>query len=135
MRPKKIILCVDHNENDLSVLKFLLVINGYRVVSATSGQEAIGVFTDTQVDLVLADSNLPQMTGGQLVSRLKQMAGHVPMILLGDPQKMGSETHHADLLLAKRNCPPNELLERVKLMSSRKRGPRKGMRLVHAPAA
>ncbi len=126
MRPKKIILCVDDNEQDLSVLKFMLSTNGYRVVSATSGQEAIGVFADLPVDLVLADCSMPQMSGSQLVDRLKQIAGHVPMILLGDPQRMNGEMHGADALLAKRNCSPQELLERIKVMSARKRGPRKG---------
>ena len=44
MRPKKVILCVDDNEQELSVLKFMLATNGYRVVSACTGQEAIGIF-------------------------------------------------------------------------------------------
>jgi CheY-like chemotaxis protein len=126
MRPKKIILCVDDNEQELSLLKFMLATNGYRVVSASTGQEAIGVFSRTQVDLVLADFAMPAMDGNQLVARLKRMGPHVPMILLGDPQKMGSEMHAADALLAKRNCSPQELLERIKIMSARKRGPRKG---------
>lgn len=126
MRPKKIILCVDDNEQELSVLKFMLATNGYRVVSATNGKDAIDIFADTQVDLVLTDFSMPQMNGGQLVDRLKQMAAHVPMIMLGDPQRMGSEMHAADALLAKKNCSPVELLERVKVMSARKRGPRKG---------
>jgi hypothetical protein len=61
-----------------------------------------------------------------LVDRLKQIAGHVPMILLGDPQRMGGDIHAADALLAKKNCSPQELLERIKVLSARKRGPRKG---------
>lgn len=126
MRPKKIILCVDDNEQELSVLKFMLATNGYRVVSATSGQEAIGIFAETPVDLVLADFGMPQMDGSQLVHRLKRMASHVPMILFGDPQRMSSEIHAADALVAKKNCSPQELLERIKVMSARKRGPRKG---------
>ena len=126
MRPKKVILCVDDNEQELSVLKFMLATNGYRVVSATNGQEAIGIFAGTPVDLVLADYAMPQMDGNQLVDRLKQIAPHVPMILLGDPQKMGGEIHAADALLAKKNCSTQELLERIRLMSARKRGPRKG---------
>jgi CheY-like chemotaxis protein len=134
MRPKKIILCIDDNELELSVLKFMLATNGYRVVSATSGQEAIGIFAETAVDLVLADFGLPQMNGSQLVERLKQIASHVPMILLGDPQKMSGEMHSADALLAKKNCSPQDLLERIKVMSARKRGPRKGSLRV-APAA
>jgi two-component system response regulator CpxR len=126
MRPKKIILCVDDNEQELSVLKFMLATNGYRVVSATNGQEAIGIFAEYPVDLVLSDHGLPQMDGCQLVERLKQIAGHIPMILLGDPQRMGGVMHSADAVLAKKNCSPQELLERIKVMSARKRGPRKG---------
>ena len=126
MRPKKIILCVDDNEQELSVLAFMLSTNGYRVVSACTGQEAIGIFSEMQVDLVLSDFGMPQMNGNQLIDRLKQIASHVPMILLGDPQKMSSEMHAADALLAKKNCTPQELLERIKVMSARKRGPRKG---------
>jgi CheY-like chemotaxis protein len=126
MRPKKVILCVDDNEQELSVLKFMLATNGYRVVAATNGREAIGIFSETAVDLVLADYSMPQMNGCQLVERLKQIAAHVPMILLGDPQKMAGEMHAADALLAKKNCSSQELLERIKVMSARKRGPRKG---------
>ena len=126
MRPKKVILCVDDNEQELSVLKFMLATNGYRVLSATNGQDAIALFSENQVDLVLADHSMPQMNGGQLVERLKQIASHVPMILLGDPQKMAGEMHLADALLAKKNCSSQELLDRIKVMSARKRGPRKG---------
>jgi len=126
MRPKKVILCVDDNEQELSVLKFMLATNGYRVVSALTGQEAIGIFAEIPVDLVLADFAMPQMNGCQLVDRLKEIAAHVPMVLLGDPQKMSREMHAADALLAKKNCSAQELLERIKVMSARKRGPRKG---------
>ena len=134
MRPKKIILCVNDNEQELSVMSFMLNTNGYRVVPATSGQEAIEIFSGMQVDLVLADYSMPQMNGNQLVNRLKQIASHVPMILLGDPQAMGGQIHVADALLAKKQCSPQELLERVKIMSARKRGPRKGT-MRHAPVA
>jgi CheY-like chemotaxis protein len=134
MRPKKIILCVNHNELELSVLSFTLSTNGYRVVAANNGQDAIGIFTDTNVDLVLSDYAMPQMNGDQLVKSLKQIAAHVPMILLGDPQKMGDHLHGADALLAKKTGAPMELLERIKVMSARKRGPRKGTPRMVPPA-
>ena len=79
---------------------------------------------------------MPQMNGDQLVKRLKQIASHVPMILLGDPNKMGDSLHGADALLAKKNSSPHELLERIKVMSARKRGPRKGStRIAHPQLA
>ena len=127
MRPKKVILCVNDNEQELSVLRFMLSTNGYRVLAASNGQEAIAVFASApQIDLVLADTNMPQMSGDQLVQRLKRMAAHVPMLLLGDAPAMGGEIHAADAMLVKRNCSAQELLERIKVMSARKRGPRKG---------
>jgi two-component system, OmpR family, response regulator CpxR len=126
MRPKKVILCVDDNEQELSVLTFMLATNGYRVLTALNGQEAVEVFSSASVDLVLTDFAMPQMNGNQLIDRLKQIASHIPMIMLGDPQKMGGDIHAADLLLAKKNCSAQELLERIKTMSARKRGPRKG---------
>ena len=134
MRPKKVILCVNDNEQDLSVLKFMLATNGYKVLSASTGQEAIVLFCSIQVDLVLADFNMPQMNGDQLVGRLKRIASHVPMLLLGDPQTMDGQIHQADAMLAKKNCSPLQLLEKVKQMSARKRGPRKGT-LRQAPVA
>jgi two-component system, OmpR family, response regulator CpxR len=133
MRPKKIILCVDANENDLSVLSFMLSTNGYRVLAAHNAHEAIGFYSEHAVDLVLASHALPPGNGDQLVRKLKQIAHHVPMILLGDPLKMGDQIHGADALLAKKNCPPHELLERIKVMSARKRGPRKGSTRMQPP--
>lgn len=133
MRPKKVILCVDDNEQDLSVLRFMLSTNGYRVLAASNGQEAIAAFASApQIDLVLADANMPHMSGGQIVERLKRMAAHVPMILLGDAPAVTGEIHAADAMLARKNCSTQELLERIKVMSARKRGPRKGtQRVLH----
>lgn len=131
MRPKKIILCVDDNEQDLSVTSFMLSTNGYRVLSATSAAQAMELFNENAVDLVLADYSLPQTNGAQLIDRLKQVQGHVPMILLGDPQRMAGEMHVADALLAKKSLSAQDLLERIKVMSARKRGPRKGSVRTH----
>ena len=41
MRPKKTILCVDDNEQILSVRTFLLETRGYRVIAATNAQQAL----------------------------------------------------------------------------------------------
>jgi two-component system, OmpR family, response regulator CpxR len=127
MRPKKVILYVDDNEQELSVLKFTLETNGYRVLTATNGQEAIAIFASApQIDLVLTDHQMPQMSGSQLVQKLKRMASHVPIILFGEAQAANGEIHSADAVVVRKNCLSQELLERIKVMSARKRGPRKG---------
>lgn len=126
MRPKKIILCVDDNEQDLSVRKFMLSTNNYRVLPALTGAEALELFTSEPVDLVLADYNMPKMNGVQLIEKLKQISSHVPMVLLAENQQLSAEGHRADAVLNKKSCTPQELLERIRIMSARKRGPRKG---------
>jgi CheY-like chemotaxis protein len=133
MRPKKTILCVDDNEQTLSVRKFLLETRGYRVLTATSGHEAISQFSSTQIDLVLTDLGLPQMDGNALIGHLKEISPEVPMILTSDTVRAGERAHRADAFLAKGCYTPTELIERIRVMSARKRGPRKAVAPTHAP--
>ena len=126
MRPRKVILCVNDNEIELSVLSYMLDVNGFHVLQASSGEEAIQIFSAYNIELVLADYAMPKMDGCTLIAKLKQIASYVPMILLGDPASMGGKIHLADALLAKKQTTNAELLERIKVMSARKRGPRKG---------
>jgi CheY-like chemotaxis protein len=125
MRPKKTILCVDDNEQTLSVRKFLLETRGYRVHTAINGQDAIALFSSTQIDLVLTDLSLPQMDGNALIGHLKEIAPEIPMILTSDLVRAGERPHRADAFLAKGCCSPADLIERIRIMSARKRGPRK----------
>ncbi len=130
MRPKKTILCVDDNEQTLSVRKFLLETRGYRVHTALNGHDAIALFSSTQIDLVLTDLGLPQMDGNMLIGHLKEISPDTPMILTSDTVRAGERSHRADAFLAKGCCSPAELIERIRVMSARKRGPRKAVQPV-----
>ena len=125
MRPKKTILCVDDNEQALSVRKFLLETRGYRVVTANSAHEALEIFQNKGVDLVLGDLIMPQMDGNEMVQRMKEIAPEVPMMLLSGTVKAFDRACHADAFLPKGACSPVELLERIRVMIARKRGPKK----------
>jgi two-component system response regulator CpxR len=82
MRPKKTILCVDDNEQALSVRKFLLETRGYRVLTASSSEHALELFRDGGIDLVLSDLIMPYMDGNELIRRMKEIASEVPAILI-----------------------------------------------------
>jgi CheY-like chemotaxis protein len=125
MRPKKTILCVDDNEQGLAVRKFLLETRGYRVISTFSAQEAIEVLRNGGIDLVLGDLIMPQMDGNEMVQRMKEIAPEVPMMLLSGTVKAFDRASHADAFLPKGACSPVELLERIRVMIARKRGPKK----------
>lgn len=133
MRPRKVILCVDDNEQALSVRKFLLETRGYRVISALSSEEALDIFRSGGIDLVLSDLLMPQMDGNELVRRMKEFMPEVPMILLSGTVKAFDRASHADAFLPKGACTPLEMLEKIRIMSARKRGPKKAHGPYHAP--
>ncbi|MBT9331049.1 response regulator [Paracidobacterium acidisoli] len=128
MRPKKTILCVDHNEQALAVRKFMLETRGYRVITALSSEEALEVFRNGGIDLVLSDLLMPQMDGNELVRRMKDMTPEVPTILMSGTVKAFERANRADAFLPKGACTPVEMLERIRIMIARKRGPRKTLR-------
>ncbi|WP_158749158.1 response regulator [Acidobacterium sp. S8] len=131
MRPRKVILCVDDNEQALSVRKFLLETRGYRVLTALSGEEALEAFRSGGIDLVVSDLLMPQLDGNELVRRMKEITPEVPMLLLSGTVKAFDRASHADAFLPKGACAPLELLERIRIMIARKRGPKKVLRPYH----
>ncbi len=128
MRPKKVILCVDDNEQTLAVRKFLLETRGYRVISARDGATAIEILEQGGIDLVLGDLLMPQMDGNEMVRRMKQLSPEVPMILISGTVKSFERANRADAFLPKGASSPVELLERIRVMIARKRGPKKSVR-------
>lgn len=126
MRPKKTILCVDDNEQALSVRKFMLETRGYRVLTASSSAQALEIFREGGIDLVLSDLIMPLMDGNELVRRMKELAPEVPAILISGSVKAFDRANRADAFLPKGACSAVELLERIRVMVARKRGPKKG---------
>lgn len=125
MRPKKTILCVDDNDQALAVRKFLLETRGYRVIAVHTPEEAIERFREGGIDLVLGDVVMPQMDGNEMVRRMKDIAPEIPMILISGTVKAFERANRADAFLPKGACTPVEMLERIRVMIARKRGPRK----------
>jgi CheY-like chemotaxis protein len=133
MRPKKTILCVDDNEQTLSVRKFLLETRGYRVIIAANAAEALDTFRRGGIDLVLGDLVMPHMDGNEMVRHMKEIAPEVPMILVSGSVKQFERANRADAFLPKGASNPAEMLERIRVMIARKRGPKKTPRTPFLP--
>ena len=129
MRPKKTILCVDDNEQVLSVRKFLLETRGYRVMSVhTPGDalEALERALPGQIDLLLCDLLLPGMDGNELVRRAKSLHPELPAMIVSGTVQSFDRAGAADVFLPKGASSPAELIERIRVLVARKRGPKKG---------
>lgn len=137
MRPRKIILCVDDNEQVLSVRKFLLETRGYRVLTATSGHEALEIVerhAAGELSLLLSDLLMPQMDGAELVRRVRELQPGLPTLMVSGTVAQFERGSVADVFLPKGACSPVELLERVRVLVARKRGPKKAVQTADAGA-
>ena len=136
MRPKKVILCVDNNETALSVRTFLLETRGYRVISASTSQQAIEILERTvpgTLDLLIADLLLPGMDGNELVRRSKQMHPTLPCLIVSGTVSTYERAMAADAFLSKGAGSAVELLERIRVLVARKRGPKKHIPPTYTP--
>lgn len=125
MRPKKVILCIDDNEQVLSIRKFMLETRGYRVITTVSAEESLNHIERGGIDLVLCDLVMPKIDGNELIKRMKKIAPEVPMMLISGSMKSMDRDSDADCFLPKGACSPTELLEKLRIMIARKRGPKK----------
>src|SRR6184192_3706951 len=127
MKPKRTILCVDDNEQSLSIRKVLLETRGYRVLTCATGEEALERFKKGGVDLVLTDLIMPGLDGTRLIEQIKGLSPQTPAILLSGRVRMYDRDTRADVFLPKGMYAPAELLERIRLLLVRKRGPKKAI--------
>ena len=67
------VLLVDDEPSILSALRRVLRREGYRVLVAESAAAALGVLARETVEVIVSDQRMPQMTGTELLSRVKTL--------------------------------------------------------------
>lgn len=128
MRPKKTILCVDSNESILSVRTFFLETRGYRVLPAQTAHGALELIERSlpgSIDLLLCDLLMPQIDGNEIVRRAKQLHPSLPAMIVSGTVNSIDRALAADVFLPKGAASPAEIIERIRVLVARKRGPRK----------
>jgi len=76
------ILIVDDEKNYQIILKTLLSQEGYEVLSAGDGITALRIFQDSDIDLVITDLKMSNMSGLELLERIKALNESVPVIIM-----------------------------------------------------
>ena len=80
----KTIMIVDDSASIRTVVGIALRGEGYTVIEAKDGQDAINKLTGQKVNLIISDVNMPIMDGITFVKHVKQMAAYkfTPIIML-----------------------------------------------------
>jgi DNA-binding response OmpR family regulator len=124
----KRILIVDDEPRYLRLLDANLRTEGYEVVTAQDGQQAVDVFSSQPIDLVLLDIMMPRLDGFGATQRIREFSS-VPIIILtakGDEQDRvrGLDLGADDYLVKPFSA--TELLARVRAVLRRAQLPSEG---------
>ncbi len=112
MPPSSItILCVDDEETPRTLRKLILQKQGYQVITAASGTEALEVLDRVNINLVLSDQMMPGMTGTELTKSIKSLRPAMPVILISGVNEIPPDASYADRFISKAGGP--ELLFKV----------------------
>lgn len=124
MTVKKTILCVD-DEHSLSIHKVTLQTRGYRVLACNTAAEAMHILDRRAVDLVLSNVDLPDAPSEDLVRHIKARSAEIPVVLLSSHKRVFYAEAPVEFLLRKGAYTPADLLERIRLLLTKRRGPRR----------
>ena len=75
------VLIADDEKDIRSALKIYLKPEGYELLEAADGKQALQMVKEKKVDLVLLDIMMPQMDGIETISRLREFS-NIPVIFL-----------------------------------------------------
>jgi CheY-like chemotaxis protein len=80
----KKVLIVDDEKDALLILGKRLTAEGYSVITASNGKDAIALAKSQHPDIIILDILMPEMDGGEVVAELKEhpLTRSIPVILL-----------------------------------------------------
>ncbi len=117
---KKRILVVEDNEILLSTMQFVLNREGYDLLLAKSGKEALSIVMEEAIDLMITDLAIPFANGYEIIDRIRKsnINKQVPVIIISgyrDDNSIveGFEVGANDYI--KKPISPLELISRVRL--------------------
>ncbi|MEX0750904.1 MAG: response regulator transcription factor [Dehalococcoidia bacterium] len=136
MSAEPLVLAVDDEAGILRLIKLELSTQGFRVVTAENGEQALRMAEEHRPDIVLLDIVMPDITGLEVMRKLRERT-NIPVILLtakgSDADKVRGLEMGADDYLAK-PFSPEELSARVRAVLRRALGSAGLENVVHAGA-
>ncbi|MBI3785340.1 MAG: response regulator [Deltaproteobacteria bacterium] len=78
------VLVVDDNQDSVIIMRGMLEPRGFKVSSASTGSQALAAIKREPPDVVLLDVMMPEMSGLEVLQRLKEeyQTGKIPVILV-----------------------------------------------------
>lgn len=90
------ILVVEDNENNLKLVRALLVSHGYEIIEAVDGEKGVALAKEHKPSLILMDIRMPVMDGISAIKVLKEIpeTRDIPVIALTVYAMRGDREKH-----------------------------------------
>jgi two-component system response regulator PilR (NtrC family) len=77
-----LVLIVDDEQGMRDFLKILLEKEGHKVITANRGTKALEILETKDIELVISDIRMPEMSGIELLEVIKEKSPEMPMIMI-----------------------------------------------------
>lgn len=78
----KRVLVVDDTKNIRILLTKCLELEGYTVLTASDGQEALELFKRDKFDLMFLDIKMPHLSGTEVLKKIREQGINIPVIII-----------------------------------------------------
>jgi len=109
----KTVLCVDDEKIGLRVRKIMLEGHGFKVLTATSGEQGLALLADNHVDLVVLDYYMPGMNGGQVAAEVRRRDPKIPIIFLSAYFSLPPAALELANAFITKGDPPDVLIDKI----------------------
>ena len=76
------ILVVDDELNILKLFNAILTSAGYEVITSTNGSDALDIYYDQHIDMIICDEMMPIMSGNELIKEIRNDNKNIPIIMV-----------------------------------------------------
>jgi len=112
-----LVLVVDDDPGLRELIRVSLSLDGYTVREAASAEEALAAIEDTAPDLVLLDVVMPGVDGWQMLQRMQERHGSIPVIMFSgkvDEESAAEAEQRGARGFIGKPFDPQQLIERAK---------------------
>jgi len=137
MGEKETILVIDDEPKILEAVRTYLAMGGYNVLCAKNGMEALDLFEQNRVSLILLDLMLPGLSGEELCKKIRQVSD-IPIIMITAKVDEASIIHGLNIGADDYVTKPfslRQLLARVQAVLRRRGGAKTGKLLAYKDLA
>lgn len=82
------ILVVEDDKNLQRLMETVLKQNGYKVFSASNGNDALDIIDKNHIDLIISDIMMPEMDGYELTDALRKSNLQIPILMVTAKESM-----------------------------------------------